>query len=94
MLIITFVGFLTSCATLTHGGKNVRVTTNVEVVRNCEFIANVKASSGWEEGTGEDQVEIKMQNITAKLGGNVLFVSSNNGATFWVTRGSGEAYKC
>ena len=85
---------LTSCATLTHEGERVRVTHNPEVVRDCKFIKNVKASSGWEEGTGEDQVEIKMQNETAKAGGNVLYVSQNLGAKVFFSRGSGEAYKC
>lgn len=84
----------TSCATLTSEGKRVRVTHNPEVIRDCKFIQNVKANSGWEEGTGEDQVEIKMQNETAESGGNVLFVSQNLGAKVFFSRGSGEAYRC
>jgi Domain of unknown function (DUF4156) len=89
----------TGCASLSPAGQRVRVTANADVVRSCEFVGNVKASStfGGPVGgnMGEDQVEIKMQNETAELGGNVLFLTSNRAGGFGgLSRGIGEAYKC
>lgn len=96
--VLTCVSILvTGCASLSPEGQRVRVTVNPDVVRGCEFVGNVKTSSGWGGSAagnmGEDQVQIKLQNETAKLGGNVLFLTSNEagGAT---ARGIGEAYKC
>jgi hypothetical protein len=42
--------------------------------------------------TGESQVEIKMKNQTAKIGGNTLYlISSKSEFASW---GVGEAYRC
>jgi len=86
-----------SCAHLSPEGQKVRVTVNPDVVHGCEFVGNVKAGSGWggamASNAGEDQVQVKMQNVTAKLGGNVLFLTSSKGGQSGA-RGIGEAYKC
>jgi hypothetical protein len=74
----------------------IRVTNNPLVVTECEFVGNVKGSSGWGgsagSGLGQDQVQIQMQNQTARLRGDVLFISSifSRGTS----RGIGEAYRC
>lgn len=90
---------LGACASLSREGQRVRVTTNPDVVRGCEFVGNTKASSGWGGpaggNMGEDQVQTKMQNETAKLGGNVLFLTSNKAGGYGgSSRGVGEAYRC
>lgn len=90
---------LAGCASLSPGGKRVRVTANSDVVRGCEFVGNVKASSGWGGpaggNIGEDQVQTKMQNETAELGGDVLFITSNKAGGYGgSSRGIGEAYNC
>lgn len=90
---------LGACASLTPAGQRVRITVNSDVVRGCEFVGNVKASSGWGGpgggNIGEDQVQTKMQNEAAELGGNVLFLTSNKAGGYGgSSRGIGEAYKC
>jgi hypothetical protein len=87
---------ISGCVTLTPTGQAVRVTNNPYVVKDCAFIGNVKASSGWGGaaggGLGEDHVQIQMQNQTADLTGNVLFITSSISRA--TTRGIGEAYSC
>lgn len=90
---------IAACASLTPEGQHVRVTTNPDVVRGCDFVGNTKASSGWGGpaggNMGEDQVQTKMQNETAKMGGNVLFLTSNKAGGYGgSSRGVGEAYRC
>lgn len=84
-----------SCTSLSTEGRKVRVTANPDVVRGCTFVGNVSGSSGWGNAAaaaGEESVQNQMQNETARLGGNVLFlVSSRAGFT---ARGVGEAYAC
>ena len=102
MRVVAFVGacvLLGACASLTPAGQRVRVTVNPDVVRGCEFVGNVKARSGWGGpaggNIGEDQVQTKMQNEVAELGGNVLFLTSNKAGGYGgSSRGVGEAYKC
>ncbi len=92
---LTVVG----CASLSPEGRGVRVTTNPDVVRGCEFVANIKGKSGWGGpaggNIGEDQVQTKMQNETAKIGADVLFLTSNKAGGYGgSSRGVGEAYNC
>jgi hypothetical protein len=97
--LLCMSGPLIACASLSPAGQGVRVTVNPDVVRGCEFVGNVKASSGWGGpaggNIGEDQVQIKMQNETAELGGDVLFLTSNQAGGYGgSSRGVGEAYNC
>lgn len=90
---------LVACTSLSPAGQRVRVTNNADVVRDCEFVGNVKASSGWGGpaggNIGEDQVQVKMQNETAELGGDVLFLTSAKAGGYGgSSRGIGEAYNC
>ena len=84
----TFLG----CVTLSGKGAQVRITSNPEIVRECKFLGNVKSTSGWggSAGTGlaGSNTEKSLQNSTADLGGNVLFVISSG------IHASGEAYYC
>jgi hypothetical protein len=88
--------FITGCAGLSPEGARVRLTNNPDVVKDCTFIANVKGKSGWGGAAGgsigEGQVETKMKNQTAKIGGNTLYlISSKSEFASW---GVGEAYRC
>lgn len=95
LLLTLIVMSVTGCAGLSAEGARVRLTNNPDVVKGCEFIANVKGSSGWGRNAaqlGENNVENKMKNQTAKLGGNTVYlISSKSGFTSY---GIGEAYRC
>jgi hypothetical protein len=81
-----------SCVSTTPAGEKVRVTSNPDVVKGCRFLGNVKATSGWggSAGTGlaGSNTEKTLQNKTADLGGNVVFIVSSG------IHASGEAYRC
>ncbi len=84
--------FLFACVTTTPAGEKVRVTSNPDVVKGCQFLGNVKATSGWGgpagTGLGTSNTEKTLQNKTAELGGNVVFVVTSG------VHAAGEAYKC
>jgi hypothetical protein len=86
----------TSCVSHSPGASAVRLTNNPEVVKNCTFIANVSGTSGWGGAAGQSigarQVETKMKNQTAQMGGNTLYLVSTKGG--FTPRGVGEAYHC
>jgi hypothetical protein len=87
---------VTGCVSLTPEGQRVRITNNPDVVRGCEFVGNLRSGSMLGGGTGEERAQVDMQNETARLGGNVLFLTSshggpNLGAGAW---SAGEAYRC
>jgi hypothetical protein len=97
--VLLGLGTLPACSSLTPEGSRVRVTTNPDVVRGCEFLGNAVGSSGWGGpaggNIGEDQVQIKMQNEAAKMGGNVLFLISNKAGGYGgSSRGVAEVYRC
>lgn len=81
-----------ACVSTTPAGEKVRVTSNPDVVKNCKFLGNVKATSGWggSAGTGlaGSNTEKTLQNKTAALGGNVVFVVASG------IHASGESYAC
>ena len=83
---------LSACVSVSEKGKQVRVTSNPDAVKGCAFLGNVKATSGWggSAGTGlaGSNTEKTLQNKTADMGGNVLFVVSSG------IHASGEAYRC
>jgi hypothetical protein len=83
---------LASCVSTTPEGAKVRITSNPDVVKGCQFLGNVKATSGWggNAGTGlaTSNTEKTLQNKTAELGGNVIFINSSG------IHATGEAYKC
>lgn len=91
LLILTTLPMF-SCVSTTAAGSRVRVTSNPDVVKGCEFLGNVKATSGWggSAGTGlaGSNTEKTLQNKTAELGGNVVFVVASG------IHASGEAYRC
>lgn len=90
--ILGLATMIASCVSTTTAGGNVRVTGNPDVVKGCAFLGNVRATSGWggSAGTGlaASNTEKTLQNKTAALGGNVVFVVSSG------IHSSGEAYRC
>jgi hypothetical protein len=82
---------LVGCVSLTPEGKKVRITNNPETVKGCTFLKNVRSTStlsGNVEGLAASANEKTLQNDTAALGGNVLYVISSG------RHASGEAYRC
>jgi hypothetical protein len=83
---------LSGCVSVSEEGQKVRVTSNPDIVKGCEFLGNVSATSGWggAAGTGlaGSNTEKSLQNKTAQLHGNVLFVVASG------IHASGEAYRC
>lgn len=80
------------CATADPKAQDVRVTSNVEAVRGCEFLGNVSAMTGWggaAGGLGARNIEQTLKQRTHDKGGNVVFIVSQAGS-----RGTGEAYRC
>ena len=94
MRTLTLVAMLavSACVSTTPAGERVRVTSNPDVVKSCKFLGHVKATSGWgaSAGTGlaGSNTEKTLQNKTAALGGNVVFVVASG------IHASGEAYAC
>jgi hypothetical protein len=89
-LLVAFLS--TACVSQTPTGAKVRITSNLETVKGCAFLANVTATSsfGGAGGTaiGTSNTEKTLQNKTAQLGGNVLFVVSSG------VHAAGEAFYC
>lgn len=83
---------VSSCVSVSQQGQQVRVTSNPDVVKGCEFVGNVTATSGWggAAGTGlaGSNSEKTLRNETAQLRGNVLFAIASG------IHASGEAYRC
>ena len=88
---------LSACVTaLTQGGSSVRVTSNPDVVSECEFLGEVQGSSqtgGALAGRGDRDAMNEVRNAAAELGGNVVFLMTSS-AGFTGARSRGEAYKC
>jgi hypothetical protein len=72
----------------TPAGAKVRVTNIPDVVRGCDFRGNVTGTGFY----GPDEAIAIMQNKTAELGGNVVFVSFQGTGKSQNARG--EAYSC
>jgi hypothetical protein len=89
---LSLVFVFAACISTSPEGAKVRVTSNPDVVKGCQFLGNVKATSGWGgpagTGLGTSNTEKTLQNKTAKLGGNVLFIISSG------VHATGEAYRC
>lgn len=93
--------FVAACATqLTPAGAKVRITTNPDVVKGCRFVANVRATGANTQSMfvhagaapnaqDVENVQKKLQNETARLGGDTVFLSKQEG-----TSAIGEAYRC
>lgn len=84
-----------ACVSASPEAQRVRVTSNPDVVRQCEFLGNVRAMSGWGSGgMGRNNVEETLKERTHALGGNVVFIGSEASGREAIGSGTGEAYKC
>jgi hypothetical protein len=85
--------FLGGCVSASPEAQNVRVTNNPEVVRQCQFLGNVKAMSGFAgpagSGIAARNIEETLKERAHKLGANVVYIVANASS-----KGTGEAYKC
>ena len=72
----------------TAAGERVRVTNNQEIIRGCDFLGNVIGTGFY----GPDEAIAIMQNKTAELGGNIVFVTYQGSGKNQNARG--EAYRC
>lgn len=74
---------------LSTAGKQVLVTEDRELIRECTLLGRVRDSGGWTGSAwgsaNEAEAEAGMRNDVADLGGNVLLARTS-------TRG--EAYRC
>ena len=78
-------------------GRQIRVTDNPDVVRECEWVANVKGSSGWGgttgQGVGHDDAMARISQQAAELGADTVYITTSEVGTSGV-RVLGEAYAC
>ena len=72
----------------TPAGARVRVTNNQEIVRGCDFLGNVAGTGFY----GPDEAIAIMQNKSAELGANVVFITYQGSGRNQNARG--EAYHC
>ncbi len=87
---------LCGCATLSPGGKEVRLTHNPEMTRNCKFLKQVEVKtplSGTGEIAGQDSLMIQLRNETAKVGGDTVFVEQARQG-YAGLKALGTAYDC
>jgi hypothetical protein len=92
VLLLT-VYSLTGCVSVNPAARKVRITRNPEVVRGCEFLGNVRALGGSLLHPGnQETMENKVVNEAAKMGGNVVLMSTMLGP--YESSSSGEVYRC
>jgi len=60
------------CVSTTPEGSKVRLTRNSQATAGCKFIANVSA------GNGMGDVENRLKNEAAKVGGDLVFLDSTS----------------
>ena len=89
-----------ACVTtkLTPAAERVRVTTNVEALKDCKLLGNVDASDRLNGGmagqmAAEENTNRRLRNKAAEMGANtVLMVTSTTGMSG--SRSRAEAYAC
>lgn len=97
-MLSVLVALVLGCAagvTPTTRSASVRVTSNPEVVRPCEFLGNVtaKAVGGTWATTPGERAQRRLQEETLKLGGDTVYIASDS-ADARVASVTGEAYRC
>lgn len=94
------LSLLSACVTtrLSPAGELVRITSNPDVVTDCEFLGSVTGSDGFNGGiagqrAAEENAIRRLKNEAGELGADVVFlVSSETGMSGSMQRG--EAYRC
>jgi hypothetical protein len=98
--LISLVGLalLGGCASMTPAGEQVRVTTNPEIVKGCEYLGEVKGADhmwggAFGQGAAEKNAHKRLKNNAAEMGADtVLLATDHTGFSGSVKRG--EAYRC
>lgn len=86
---------LGACVTASPQAQKVRVTSNSEVVRDCEYLGNVRAMSGWGSGgIGRHNVEETLKERAHQMGANVVFIVGQASGRESIGSGTAEAYRC
>ena len=98
LFLIFAVISVSGCATtLSNKGALVRITNQLEEVKNCKYLGQVTSSSSWggfaATGVAFESAMNELKNKAAEMGANVLLtqVISN---TMGGTRMIGDAYFC
>jgi hypothetical protein len=98
VVLIVLCSLSVGCTSLTPQGSSVRITSNPDVIKGCEYIGEVKGSDrmggGWSgQGLAESNAHKRIKNNAAAMGADtVLLVTDQTGFSGSVKRG--EAYKC
>ncbi len=85
LLGLTLLVWVVGCATLTPEGARVRVTENSQATAGCKLLGRVKAA----DQAGDENA---LRNMTAQIGGNLLFLVPKVHEAHFYTHG--EAYLC
>lgn len=91
-MTVSLAALAVGCMSASPAAQKVRITGNPDVVRGCQFLGNVKATSGFVGGAGtgigSNNTEVALREKTAKLGGNVVFIVTSG------VKATGESYAC
>jgi len=97
-LIFIVVITLSGCATsLSTKGASIRITSQPEDVKGCEYLGQLTSSSSWggfaATGLGFESAMNELKNKAAQMGANTLLTQLISN-TMGGTRMIGDAYKC
>ena len=84
LLLLTLVA---GCATISEGGKKVKLTENISEIKNCKYLNKIASHPPY--GSADDW-KIQLKNQAASLGGNVVHAFPK----FFTTSIKGEVYLC
>lgn len=92
LLLLPLLG---ACLSSAPEARDVRITSNPDVVRPCQFKGNVRAMSSWGSGgVGSHNIEETLKERAHELGANVVYVVSRTEGGELIGSASGEAYLC
>jgi len=100
ILVMILASMLAACVTteLTQDAKSVRITSNADVVHECSYLGEAKASDRLNggllgQGAAEENTDRKLKNAAAEKGGNVVLLGDSR-ADFTGASARGEIYRC
>lgn len=98
LIAIVAVLSLSACASLTPKGATVRLTTNPDVVKGCQYLGEVRGTDRmWGglagQGVAEDNAETRLRNKAAAMGADTVFLNISSTTTSG-SKQKGEAYRC
>jgi len=99
-LIALTLLLLSGCATLTEGGKKIKIVDPAELseAKKCEQVAEVNGSAEGEGDTGDRLALVDMKNNAANLGANIVVSKLRSEKTYgWMAPKHtlhGQAFKC